>query len=49
MTTVNDKDRVSTDIKILECDIKRKKYLQCKMKFKAFARVNPSQGIKRYI
>ena len=43
MNTVNDGDRVSTDIKILECDMKRENYLQWKIKFKAFARVKVFQ------
>ena len=48
MTNVNDVDRVSTAIKISECDLKRKNYLQWKIKFKAFSRVKGFQdALKR--
>ena len=43
MATVNDKDRVSTCIKIQECYTKRDNYLQWKTKSKEFERVRGLQ------
>ena len=43
MTTDNDEDRVSNDIKIPECDLNMEKYFQRKIKFQAFLRVKGFQ------
>ena len=45
MTNVNNEDRVSTAIKILEYYLKKEKYLQCKMKFNAYIKFHGSQYV----